>query len=171
MHRLYFLIPNADVGRRVVDGLLLARIPERQIHVIAKDHMLLRQHGIPEAGLLQESDVIPAMEKGLAAGGAVGLVAGLLAVTFPPAGLVLGGGAILGAAVAGAGFGAVVAPMLGISAPNSQLRRFEDAVNQGQLLMLLDVPKAELDAVRRLVRAHHPDAEFEGTEPSMPPFP
>jgi hypothetical protein len=35
---------------------------------------------------------VPALQRGVAAGGLAGLLAGALAVTFPPAGLVLGGG-------------------------------------------------------------------------------
>ncbi len=171
MRRLYFLIPNADIAKRVVDELLLARIPERHIHVVAKDHHILREHGIPEAGLLQESDVVPAIEKGMAAGGVTGLVAGVVAVTFPPAGLVLGGGAILATTIAGAAFGSVVAPMIGISAPNKRLKQFEKAVEAGELLMILDVPKSDVDKVNELVRTHHPDVHIEGTDPRVPPFP
>jgi len=33
---LYFLLPNAARARQVVDELLLARIDEHHIHVIAK---------------------------------------------------------------------------------------------------------------------------------------
>jgi hypothetical protein len=69
MRRLYFLIPDVELAKRVVDELLLARVPERRIHIVAKDHRLLQENAVPEAGLLQESDVLPAIEKGLAAGG------------------------------------------------------------------------------------------------------
>ncbi len=70
MRRLYFLIPDVGTAKRVVDDLLLARIPEPRIHIVAKDHRLLQENAVSEAGLLQESDVVPAIEKGLAAGGA-----------------------------------------------------------------------------------------------------
>lgn len=171
MRRHYFLIPDADMARAVVDDLLLARIPERRIHVVAKDHHLLQEKDIPEAGLLQESDIVPAIERGLSVGGITGLVAGIAAVTFPPAGLVLGGGAILGTTVAGAAFGAVVGPMIGISAPNSQLREFEEAIEQGHLLLMVDVPRDKENEINELVRGHHPKVEIEGIEPTMPPFP
>ncbi len=169
MRRIYFLIPDAETAKRVVDDLLRVAIPARHIHVVAKDHHLLREHDIPAASLLQETDIVPAIERGLAAGGATGLVAGLVAVTFPPAGLVLGGGAILAMAAAGAGFGAVVAPMLGISLPNSKLRRFELAIEAGELLMLVDVPRADIDSISQLIRSLHPEVDLEGTEPVLPP--
>ena len=172
MRRLYFLIPDVAVTKRVVDELLLARIPVRHIHVIAKDHHLLQKNEIPEAGLLQESDLVPAIEKGLAAGGSTGFLAGLLAVSVPALGLAFGGGAVLLATtVAGAAFGAMVGPMIGVSVPNSQLKPFEQAVEEGQFLMIVDVPKQDVDKISELVRSHHPNVDLEGTEPTVPPFP
>lgn len=171
MQRLYFLIPDADLAKVVVDDLLLARIPERRIHIVAKEHQLLRERNLPEANLLQESDLVPAIEKGLAAGGITGFVAGLAAVTFPPAGLVLGGGAILATTLAGTAFGAVVAPMIGISARNTQLEPFEAAVDAGQLLMIVDVPRDDEEKISKLIRSHHPDVAIKGTEPTIPSFP
>lgn len=171
MRRLYFLIPDVETARQVVDRLLLERVPERHIHVVAKDHQMLRDRSIPEAGLLQESDLIPAAERGLAAGGATGLLAGLVAVTFPPAGLALGGGAMLATTVAGAAFGALVGPMIGISAPNSQLKQFQEAIEDGQLLMVVDVPKDDVEHFNALVNELHPAVDVKGTEPTVPPFP
>lgn len=171
MQRLYFLIPHADTAKAVVDDLLLARIPERRIHIVAKDHHLLEQRQLPAANLLQESDLVPAIEKGLAAGGITGLLAGLAAVTFPPAGLVLGGGAILATTLAGTAFGAVVAPMIGISARNSRLEPYEAAVEEGQLLLLVDVTSDNVDKTCELITSHHPEVIIQGTEPTIPAFP
>ena len=171
MKRLYFLVPDIDVANAIVKDLLLARVPEKHIHIIAKDKHLLEQQHLPTAGLLQESDVIPAMEKGVAVGGATGLVAGLVAVTFPPAGLVLGGGAVLITALVGAGFGAAVAPMIGISVPNSQLNTYEDAVQRGEILFLVDIPKDRVDEICDLINSHHAEADIKGTEPTKPAFP
>lgn len=171
MRRLYFLVPTVESATQIVDELLLARIEERHIHIAAKDHHMLEEANLPEANLLQESDFIPALERGLTVGGATGLVAGIVAVTFPPAGLVLGGGAILAASLAGAGVGAWVSSMIGADAPNTQLKEFENAIQQGQLLMMLDVPTARVDEIIELVKKHHPEAEVEGTEPTVPAFP
>jgi hypothetical protein len=64
------------------------------------------------------SDLVPALQRGTAAGGAAGLLAGVAAVTFPPAGLTLGGGALLGLTAFGAGFGAWMSSMVGIGLPS-----------------------------------------------------
>jgi hypothetical protein len=171
MRRLYFLIPDVESAKTIVDELLLARIDERHIHIVAKDHHPLEEAHLPEAGLLEESDFVPALERGLTVGGATGLLAGVAALTFPPAGLVLGGGAILATSLLGAGLGAWVASMIGVSIPNSQLDRFHDAIERGELLMMIDVPKAKVDEITDLVKSHHPEAHVEGTEPTIPAFP
>ena len=86
---------------------------------------------LPEATLAQKSDVIPALERGVAVGGATGIIAAVVAVTFPPAGLVLGGGALLGIALAGTGFGALMSTMIGVSTPNTRQTQYEEAISNG----------------------------------------
>jgi hypothetical protein len=169
MRRIYFLLPNIERARQVVDELLLARIEEHHIHVLAREGTPMEN--LPEASFLQRSDFVPALERGLAVGGGAGLVAGLVAVTFPPAGMVLGGGALLGIALAGAGMGAWISSMIGMDVPNRQLKAFTDAIERGEILMLVDVPKARVTEIEKLVRSHHPEADIEGTEPTIPPFP
>lgn len=171
MRRLYFLVPGVECAKKLVDELLLARIQERHIHIVAKDHHALEKAHLPEAGLFEESDFVPALERGLTVGGATGLLAGLAAVTFPPAGLILGGGAILATSLLGAGLGAWVASMIGVSVPSSKLKKFQEALGQGQLLMLIDVPKDQVDAITALVKSHYPEAKVEGSEPTIPAFP
>jgi hypothetical protein len=171
MRRLYFLIPSIDSAKTIVDELLLARVEERHIHIAAADHHALVEAHLPEASLLQESDFVPAVERGLAIGGATGILAGIAAVTIPGAALALGGGAILGIGLAGAGVGAWMSGMIGVSVPSSRLKEFESAIAEGNLLMMVDVPKSQVDAITEMVKSHHPEAHVEGTEPVIPAFP
>jgi hypothetical protein len=169
MRRLYFMVPDIDTANTVVDELLLKRIDEHHIHVVAREGTPMGD--LPEANLLQKSDFIPAMERGLAVGGITGVLAGIAAVTFPPAGLVLGGGAILGTSLAGAGIGAWISGMIGMDVPNSQIEKFEAAIEKGEVLMMVDIPKSRVEEIEALVQQHHPDADMGGTEPHIPAFP
>lgn len=166
--RLYFLAPNLKVTRAILDELQLARITEKHISVIAREGTKLED--VPEATLLQRSDLKPAAEHGIGYGGVVGLLAGLVAVAIPPAGLVLGGGMLAGV-LGGAGFGACVGGMIGVNAPNRELEEFEEAVKRGEILMLIDVPRMRVEEIEELVRSKHPAVEFEGVEPHKPVFP
>jgi len=163
------LLPDIGSAKTIVDELLLARIPERRIHIAASDHHALSEAHLPEANLLQESDFVPAVERGLAIGGATGVVAGIAAISL--GGIALAGGAILGVGLAGAGIGAWLSSMIGVSAPSSRLRDFQAEIEKGSLMMMVDVPKARVDEITELVKSHHPEAEIEGTEPVIPAFP
>jgi hypothetical protein len=169
MRRLYFLAPDVTAARSIVDDLLLARIAERQIHVLAKAGTALED--LPEASLAQRSDLIPALERGIAAGGLSGLLAGVAAVSFPPAGLVLGGGALLGITVFGVGFGAWASSMIGAGRASSRLERFEGAIERGELLMMIDVPRDRVEEIENLIRQRHFMVQIEGVEPDIPAFP
>jgi hypothetical protein len=64
MRRIYFLVPTVASARAIVDELLLARIDERHLHVVAKEDTPLED--LPEAGVAQTSDLVPALQRGVA---------------------------------------------------------------------------------------------------------
>lgn len=169
MRRLYFLMPDITSTHNLVNELLLSHVEERHIHVIAKDGTPMED--MPEASIFQKSDFVPAIEKGLTLGAITGVVCGLAAMTFPPAGLIIGGGAVFAMGAAGAGVGGLLSSMVGISIPSSRLKKFEEAVDKGEFLVLIDVIRTRVDEIEDLVKRHHPEADIEGTEPMMPPFP
>lgn len=169
MRRIYFLVPNIAVTHKIVDELLLAKVEEKHIHVIAKRGTLLED--LPEANLLQKSDFIPAVEQGLALGGATGMLAGLVAIALPPASTVIAGGILLGSGLAGAGIGAWVSGMVGMSVGNRRTKEFEEAIEAGEFLVLADVPADRVNAIEAVVRKHIPEIEVEQTEPRVPAFP
>lgn len=166
MKRLYFLIPDITIAKSIVDDLLQANVEEKHIHAIAKEGIHLDE--LPEASLLQKSDLIPALERGAALGGVSGILAGMFAVSFPPAGVVLGGGTLLGITVAGAGIGAWVSSMIGIDFKNTQLKGFEAAIHDGQILMLVDVAKDRVEEITKLIQTIHPEVYIEDTDAISP---
>ncbi len=169
MRRIYFLMPDIATTHGLVNELLLSHIEEHHIHVIARQGTPMEE--LPEASLFQKSDFIPAIEKGLTLGAITGLVCGLVSLAFPPAGLVVGGGAVIAIGAAGAGVGGLMSSMVGSGLPNSRLEKFESAINEGEVLVMVDVKRSSVDEIEELVRKHHPEADIEGTEPMMPPFP
>lgn len=162
MRRIYFLVPSIELTKNIVDDLLLARVEERHIHVLTKRGTPLED--LPEASFLQKTDFLPALEQGLALGGATGLLAGLAAIALPT-GLVLGGGALLAISLAGAGLGGLMSSMVGISIGSRRIERFQEAMENGEFLMMIDVPRDRIEAIEGIVKRHHPEAECEGTDP------
>jgi hypothetical protein len=161
MYRIYFLVPDRDITAKIVKAIEGAGIEEKHIHVIAGENVQLED--IPEASLLQKSDFLPAIERGVPLGAATGLLAGLVAMAVP-GGLTIGGGAILACMAAGAGVGSWMGSMVALDIPNSRHRDFQDAVERGEFLMLIDVPKERVDEIEKLVLEHHTEAELERAE-------
>ncbi|HTR11277.1 MAG TPA: DUF1269 domain-containing protein [Paraburkholderia sp.] len=169
MRRLYFILPDVATAETIVDELLLRHIEWRHIHVVANDNIPLG--ALPEAKIAQSSDLLPALERASAAGAITGALAGLAAVAFPPAGLTIAGGAVVALTLAGAGFGAWLGALIGVSVPNSRLDRFRTAIRKGDLLMMIDLPHERVDEIEQLVQLHHPGVDIEGTDPTIPVFP
>ena len=163
MRRLYVLLPTEASCRAVVTELEAGGIPQTHLHVIAGLTHELKD--LPEANLWQRTELARGIEWGMGLGGVAGLLGGLLVVAFPPAGIVLGGGALLAGTAAGAGFGAVVTAMLGSQEHNHQLDGFQRALAAGQLLLLVDVPQARADGVRAIIVRHHPEASIRSVTP------
>lgn len=167
--RLYFVLPDVASANQMFNDLLLTRIDWKRIHFLARSDITLGD--LPEANVLQKTDVVHGAELGMMIGGASGVLGGVLVVLFPPGGITLQLGAVLLAAVGGAVFGAWVSSMAASAIPNSRLRPFESAIARGQVLMMVDVPLHKVAATRELVERRHPEATSGGVEPTMPAFP
>lgn len=169
MRRIYFLVPDIETTKRIVDELLLAKIEERHIHVIAKRGTPLED--LPEANLLQKSDFIPAVEQGVAVGGSTGILAGLVAIALPGTAPVIAGGVLLASTLAGAGMGAWLGGMVGMSIGNRRIKEFEDAIEAGEFLVLADVAKDRVDEIEGRVKQHLPQIMIEVIELEITTFP
>lgn len=168
MKRLYFLIPNIDTAKKIVDELLLERVDERHMHVLAKRDTPL--DNLPEASFLQKTDFIPAFEQGLTLGAFTGLICGLIAMAYS-GGPMLVGGTLLVTSLAGAAFGALASSLVGSSVGNRQLIQFADAIEKGEFLIMLDIPKQRIESIEKTVKKNHPEVMCGGAEPIIPSFP
>ena len=167
--RLYFMLPDVPTARKVLDTLLLARVEERHIRFIAKRGTL--PDDLPEAGILQKTDLVHGAEIGFVIGGIGGILAGIWLVLSPPDGISLQLGTILIMALFGALFGLWVSSMVGTQVANSKLKAFHHHIDSGKLLMMIDVPARLISAIHKRVAQGHPEAEFGGIEPTIPAFP
>ena len=167
--RMYFLLPDVKRAKKVFRELLLARIEERHIHVLANDDTSIDD--LPEATLLQKSDAVHGLLLGLIVGGGTGTLAGIIVTNFPIASFAHGLGFVLTMAILGAMMGAWVSGMIAADVPNPQLKMFMRAVDRGKILMIVDIPKTQLRDVSKMVKRHHPEADMRGVDPGIPVFP
>ena len=170
IRRIYWLLPDLDSARATMDDLLLARIPYRRMHFVASEGSDMSD--LHAANVLQTSDVIRAAEMGLVLGGALGgIVGAIVAVGYPVFGPGPEWGWIAALAIAGVIFGVWVSTMIGVSTPSKRLQRFAAQIEQGRVLLMVDVPMWQVEEIEARLEARHPEAQLEGVEPDIPAFP
>ncbi|MCG6966110.1 MAG: DUF1269 domain-containing protein [Chromatiaceae bacterium] len=167
--RLYFILPDLVTAETIERELLLAKIDDQHMHFLAKDGSNLGRLHL--ANLLQRSDLLHGIGIGLIAGGVTGALAGVALSFYPDLGKAIGMGGILVLAVVCAMVGSWVSGMIAVSIPNSRLKRFQPAIDRGQILLMVDVPLRRVTEIRELITSHHPDVQAKGQEAQIPAFP
>lgn len=167
--RLYFVLPNVRLAGTVHNELLLARVPENHMHVIASQGV--DTGDLPTASVWQKSDVWHAMQLAVPLAGITGIAVGVLAIL---AGAIAPGyeaKSILAMVVASLFVGVMAASLIGVSVPNTRHQPFAEDLRQGRILFIVDVPVQRVEEITERVTRHHPEAHMGGIEPNIPVFP
>lgn len=168
--KLYFMSPDINSAHALLDDLLLARVPEKHMRFWAKGNTLPAD--FPGATFLQKTDLMHGAEMGAVVGGAIGLLLGILLIAlFPVEGAALLTIGVLAAVVVGALFGAWASGMVAAAIPNSRLKGFQDEIEHGQVLLILDLPNRKVEQIQQLLSSRHPEVRFGGQDPHTPVFP
>lgn len=177
MQKLYFLVPDAQSARNIITELRADGVRAQHISILAhKDTEFetslevseLDDKTLSDFGETGKSDLLPALEKGAAMGGSIGLLGGLAALAFPPAGFIVGGGAVLVSTAVGAGLGAWISSMIGIAAPHQDIEHYIQAIENGSILLLVDVDEEQYESAKVLIARHHPEAEIKEASVLLP---
>jgi len=167
--RLYFLLPSVNHAKLIHSELLLARIEERNMHVLARDDISLSD--LPEASLLEKSDLIHGLQLGFIVGGFTGIT---LAMTTYLMDMIVPGWetvSMTGIIVGCAFIGSWTSSMVAVNVQNTRLKQFMKDVNSGQILYMVDVPVYRVDEVSELVHSKHPEISVHGVDHTIPAFP
>jgi len=163
--KLYFMLPDVEHCKQLVNELQKAAIPKHDIHVVAHDDIPLEN--LPQATALQKTELAHGLELGVGVGGIAGILGGILVITFPPAGIVLGGGTVIAAMTfAGASFGSIVSFLIARDIPNHELEAFQAGIAQGQILLILDIPTYRVEKIIQLIKTTHIEAEIGVIKPA-----
>lgn len=167
--RLYFLLPTISSTKIVHNELLLARVEERNMHILARDDISLA--GLPEASLLEKSDLIHGLQLGFVVGGFTGIVLATISYYF---GMIVPGWETIsmgGIIVGGSFLGSWTSSMVAINVQNTHLKEFMKDVNNGKILYMVDVSVHRVEEITNLVHANHPEADIRGLDHTIPAFP
>ena len=166
--RLYFMLPDVPSARAMLDELLLARIEIGHMRFMARDGL---PSDMPDVSFLQKTDLVHGAQLGVVIGAIVGLGAGVFLTLFPVDGMTLRTAAILLVALGGAIFGGWASGMNAAAVPNTRLRQFTPRIEQGQVLLIVDVPVRRVEEIEEMIAKRHPEISFGGMEPPMLAFP
>ena len=166
MKRHFYLSDDLDDLDVIERQLEEARINTPQIHVLSENDSGVHQHRLNEVEAVLKKDVVHGTELGAVIGtiGAALVIAlswfsGIADTTtwVPPIFL----------AIIVLGFCTWEGGLIGIQAPNSEFKRFQDDLRNGKHVLFVDFDAKQEDIVHRVI-AEHPKLQYAG-EGSSPP--
>lgn len=163
MRRLYYLAPSIDSAKEISRDLHQHGVSDWRFHILCKDDKGVTTHRLHAASALQRTDLVRILERGLLCG----LVTGLL-ILFPAAYLktftleswmlISGFCMLVGAWVGGIG---------GISNSHYVTRRFDEDIERGRYLIMVDVRKQHIPLIKELMQRHHPESVLQGASSTI----
>ena len=167
--RLYVVLPDLASAIQTANDLLLARVEDRHMHFLGQRGNSLG--GLHEASFLQKTDVRQALFLGVGLGVIGGMILGLYLKLNPIGEHVFGVGTLMLCVIGGGFFGAWASTLVGVSTPNSKLKPFEKDMEEGKILLMVDIPVQRVAEIEELIARRHPEAVDRGIDKTMPVFP
>jgi hypothetical protein len=143
-HRHVFSTDGVSAAQTAMAAARAHGIRDDDLSLIARHDIELER--IPDDRKQVGMDFVPAALRGTVGGGAAGLLAGLVALAIPSMGVTLAGAAAI--ALVGAMVGTWSSALVGASIPDEVRRKFEDEIQSGRVLLVVDgdadlLPQAE----------------------------
>ncbi|HEV8692203.1 MAG TPA: DUF1269 domain-containing protein [Ideonella sp.] len=167
--RLYVVLPDVASARQTADDLLLARIEDRHMHFLSRRDVSLGE--LHEASFLQKSDVRHAFFLGSGIGVVGGAAVGVFLKMTSLGGYNFDVGTLILCTFAGLLLGAWMSTLIGVSTPSVKLKAFDEELEAGKILLMVDVPHSRVEEIHELLHQRHPEATDRGVDLTMPAFP
>ena len=155
MSQLYFLLPSAQLGERLIGEIADVCAPHRDIRMVANASNG-RRGRLPED--FQPASRSSALGLGFGLGGSAGVMGSSLAVALPPAQGPAAGPLLLVAVLAAAMLGGLLLRLLTGNQVKRERGRLRRAVASGAALVMVDTPAQQVTETRRCIRRHYPEA-------------
>ncbi|MFQ3787256.1 DUF1269 domain-containing protein [Halomonas sp. A29] len=167
MQRLYFLTPDLDTTVNIAHELADLGLTNKEVHVTGRNWLKLKERGVNNATLLQTSDVGHAAVRGLLFGFPLGCALGIVVYYVLGEGFTNAGIAtvILGMGIFGGLFGVWTSTMVGVSVHDVKVDKYEDEIEHGAYLMMVDVPNERESMIYSAIHRHHPEVIIDKVTP------
>lgn len=158
MKRLYYLTPSLESADTIAKDLREEGIKDEYFYVLSQDERALYERHLHAAGVLQRTDIIRFVERAL-------IVGGMMALCFTlPLNYIKE--FTFNVWISVSVFCILISLLSGIvgglAQENYRIQRYHDAIEQGQLLLMIDVDNKEEASVRSMMSRHHPEAAMQG---------
>jgi len=147
--RAVFSAADMPTVRAAMHAARTAGVDNDDISLIARSDIELEN--VPDDRKVEDGDFYPAAVRGAVGGGVAGLLAGLVAVVVAPIGITVAG--VVGLGLAGASLGAWSTALAGSTVPDPVRRAFEEEIEQGRILVVIDGDEDVLPAAIRAMSA------------------
>ena len=150
--RLYFLLPDENLARRVVDDLIDSGLQSKHIHA----HRRINHSdtsGLKRPRMWQTLDLAEKIENVVWKGDLIVFFVAFAVFIYSlsTSHIVL---TIVTAAIMLISF--ILGDFFASYVPRVHLGQFEDALSHGEVLLMVDVPKSRVVEIENRVHAHHP---------------
>ncbi|WP_196139710.1 hypothetical protein [Aliikangiella sp. G2MR2-5] len=158
MKRLYYLTDDIQSTQEISDDLHETGVSDWNFHVISKDEKGLYKRHIHSANALQKTDLIHSTERGFIKGLAVGTIVFFLISPIPIHGRLPESGFLLAIFFVLLLGGLFHGALLGLQNENIRLKPFQQEIENGRFLIMIDVPNSQVDKIENLMFQNHPEA-------------
>lgn len=155
MKRLYYLSHNIDVVEKLSDALHESGITDWNFHVMGKDNANMIRHHLHTTSPLHELDIIRSGERGVLIGFVFGLLITCYVALFTSFGESMGLIAQIASVILFSLFGAWIGGLVGVSNENYKIRRFHNAIEAGNYLIMVDVNRSQRRDVEAVIDRYH----------------
>jgi len=161
---MYYIAPSLNSTNQISKDLHEVGIDDWNVHVIAKNEAGLKNEEISSSNWLETTDLLRDGFIGANLGFIVGvLVAGGL-LMFASFGSDIPSVAYFFMVVITTGFGAWVGGLSGIASENQKLRRFRNAIDAGQYLILIYARKGQGEQIKQMMLKRHSESRHVATD-------
>ncbi|GAA3945692.1 hypothetical protein [Allohahella marinimesophila] len=167
MKRMYYIAPDLERVSSVSEDLHAHGITDAHFNVVSANDAALDEQHIHGATFLRRLDVIHSMERGLLGGVLLGVIIVLCLQFFTTFGSTMSLGIQAAIVLFFSCAGTWIGGMGGIGTEHYKIRPFHDAVAEGKLLLMVDVPKKLEPTIRKLMAKKHRDVKLAGVGSSF----
>ena len=160
MKRLYYLTRNIESVETISNDIHDIGITDWNFHVLNKNEKGLYKRHIHSANILQKTDVIRSLERGVLRGAVIGAGLVLILSLLPIHGSTLSFSTLVSLFFASIILGGWQGNLFGYQNGNFKLKPFQHKLEQGYFLIMIDAPASQITKIKWLMKNKHPDGLY-----------